>query len=270
MTVGDHLDAIARVYGPEAWDIYDRLDCSLNPRGPAMLLDLASTRLAPGMTILDVGCRDGAHLIELVRSTGASGIGLDPVPRLLDRGRQAVDGAGLTDRIDFVNGIIERLPFPDESFDLVWCRDVLELVESIDEGCAEIARVLRPSGDVIVFTVFATDLLEPQERQLVVGQNLTLVEANLDAAKVENAFARAGLVVELKEVIGTEWREHAEERTPVTSRDLLRLARLRRLRAEIVAAVGEELYGHLESNLHWSAYQFLGKLAPTIYVLRKS
>jgi hypothetical protein len=34
----DHLRAISRVYGPEAWEIYDRLDGSLDPRGPDTLL----------------------------------------------------------------------------------------------------------------------------------------------------------------------------------------------------------------------------------------
>ena len=54
------------------------------------------------------------------------------------------------------------------------------------------------------------------------------------------------------------------------ARDLLRLARLRRQRDAIVEQAGEEIYGHIESNLHWLVYQFLGKLLPTIYVLRKA
>lgn len=269
MPGNEHLAAIERVYGPEAWDLYARLDRSLEPRSPELLHELAAKHLAPGMAVLDVGCRDGAHLIELVRATGTSGVGLDPVTRLLDAGREAVEGAGLADRIRFVEGAIEDLPFADGSFDLVWCRDVLEIVGNVAGGMAEIARVLMSGGHAVVFTVFATDLLEPHERRLVVGQNLTLVEANLDPEHVEAAFGKAGLHIELKDDIGTEWREHIEERTQVTSRDLLRLARLRRQRDEIIAVVGEELYGHLESNLHWSTYQFLGKLAPTVYLLRR-
>ena len=75
--------------------------------------------------------------------------------------------------------------------------------------------------------------------------------------------------VAVKDAIGTEWREYAEERTRPVSRDLLRLARLRRQRDRIVADAGEEIYRHIESTLHWAVYQFLGKLLPTIYVLRK-
>lgn len=94
--------------------------------------------------------------------------------------------------------------------------------------------------------------------------------ANLVKEQVEAAFARAGLTVELEDPIGTEWREHAEEGTQPVSRDLLRLARLRRGRARIVEEAGEEIYGHIESTLHWLVYQFLGKLLPTVYVLRKT
>jgi SAM-dependent methyltransferase len=163
---------------------------------------------------------------------------------------------------------MQDIRWPKESFDLVWCRDVIELVEPLDVGISEVARVLRPGGHMVVFTVFATELLEPKEAALL-EQSLAVVPENLVEENVEAAFGRAGLRVAVKDPIGTEWREHAEERTQPVSRDLLRLARLRRGRERIIEDVGEEIYGHIESNLHWLAYQFLGKLLPTIYVLRK-
>ncbi len=266
----EHLRAVSRVYGPETWDVYELLDQSLEPRGPDSLPALALERLQPGSVVLDIGCRDASYLIELVRESGARGVGIDPVNRLVEQARQAVAEAGLQDRIDIAAGVLQELPYPDESFDLVWCRDVLELVERLDAGVKEIARVLRPDGQVIVFTVVATDRLEPREAELLLGQNLTIVSSNLDEENLLGAFARAGLAVELRDAIGTEWREHAEERTHPVSRDLLRLARLRRQRDRVVAEAGEEIYRHLESNLHWSVYQFLGKLLPVVYVLRRA
>jgi ubiquinone/menaquinone biosynthesis C-methylase UbiE len=268
--VDDHLRAIARVYGPEAWDVYELLDSSLDPRGPEALLALAVERLTPSSAVLDVGCRDATYLVQLVQATGARGFGIDPVGRLVERAREAVAEAGLADRIEIVEGVMQELPWPDGSFDLVWCRDVIEIVEELDPGIAEMVRVLRPGGHLVTYTVFATDRLEPKEAALLVGQNLTLVPANLVEENVEAAFAAAGLEVVLKDAIGTEWREHAEERTQPVSRDLLRLARLRRQRDRIVESAGEEIYAHAESNLHWLVYIFLGKLLPTIYVLRKS
>jgi len=54
------------------------------------------------------------------------------------------------------------------------------------------------------------------------------------------------------------------------SKALLQLSRLRRLRDEIVSAHGQDVYDHIEANLHWEVFIFLGKLEPVIYVLTKS
>ena len=253
MADGDRLRAVSRVYGPETWAVYDLLDRSLDPRGPETMLALAVERLTAASRVLDVGCRDASHLIELVRATGASGVGLDPVSRLVEQARAAVAGAGLADRVRIVEAAMRDIPFPDGSFDLVWCRDVLEVVEDLDAGLAEIARVLRPGGHVLVYTVFATERLEPKEAELLLGQSLALVADNLVEEKVEAAFRRAGLAVVARDEIGTEWREHAEERMQPASRALLRLARLRRQRDRVVELAGAEIYAHVESNLHWLA-----------------
>ncbi|HEX3807770.1 MAG TPA: class I SAM-dependent methyltransferase [Gaiellaceae bacterium] len=266
----DHVNAVSRVYGPEAWEVYDLLDQSLDPRVPDAMLELATERLTPSSAVLDVGCRDAAYLIELVRVSGARGVGIDPVSRLAEQARKAVAEAGLTSRIEIAEGVMQSLPYPDASFDLVWCRDVMEIVEGLESGIVEMARVIRAGGHLVAFTVFATDLLEPKEAAMLARQNLALVAANLVEKDVEAAFGRAGLEVVVKDEIGTEWREYVEERSQSVSRDLLRLARLRRQRDRIVAEAGEEIYGHIESNLHWSAYQFLGKLLPVVYVLRKT
>jgi SAM-dependent methyltransferase len=265
----DHLQAISRVYGPETWNVYDVLDRSLDPRGPDVLLALATERLTPASVVLDVGCRDASHLIQLVRATGASGVGVDPLSRFVEQAQEAVAEARLEARIQIAQGVMQDVPWPDGSFDLVWCRDVIELVEPLEAAVAEVVRVLRPGGHLVVFTVLATDRLEPKEAALL-AQSLAVVPANLVEERVEAAFSRAGLEVALKQAIGTEWREYAEERTQPVSRDLLRLARLRRQRDRIVRDVGQESYGHIESNLHWLVYQFLGKLLPTIYLLRKA
>jgi SAM-dependent methyltransferase len=260
---------VSRVYGPETWDVYELLDRSLDPRGPDALLELATERLTPASVVLDVGCRDASHLIELVRATGARGVGIDPLGRFVERARAAVAEASLDGRVRIVQAGMQDIPYPDGSFDLVWCRDVIEVVEALEIAIEEVARVIRAGGHMLVFTVFATDRLEPREAALL-AQNLAVLPANLAEARVEGLFSRAGLAVVLKEAVGTEWREHAEERTQPVSRALLRLARLRRQRERIVEDAGEEIYGHIEANLHWEVWQFLGKLLPTIYLLRKA
>jgi hypothetical protein len=91
---------------------------------------------------------------------------------------------------------------------------------------------------------------------------------NLVGADVEKSFTAAGFEVEVKDDIGTEWREYLEERTPGMSKKLLQLARLRCQRDDIVRDHGQALYEHVEANLHGEVFQFLGKLKPVAYVLR--
>ena len=261
-----NVDRLNRVYGPATWDVYERLDVSLDPRGPDWLHELAGGLLRDGDVVLDAGCRDAEHLIRLVQANPVTGIGVDPVALQIERGRAAVTAAGLDDRITLHCGVVHDLPYDDGQIDLVWCRDVLEQVDDLDGALAELARVTRRGSRLLVYTTFATELLDGADAELL-RRHLGNVHENLDAGAVEAAFERAGLRVERKEVIGTEWREHAEERTQPVSRALLRLARLRRQRDDIVATDGQDIYDHIEANLHWEVFQFLGKLEPVVYVL---
>jgi ubiquinone/menaquinone biosynthesis C-methylase UbiE len=263
----DHLDRLARVYSPHGRELKEVLDRSLDPRGPEMLLEAAGEHLTPDSLILDIGCRDARHLIELVQTHGCRGVGLDPLDWHIERARAAVDEAGLGNRIEIVEGVIERIDQPDERFDFVWCRDVLELVEDLDKDLAEAARVLKPDGAMLVYMNVATELFEPREAAMI-HEPLGNVARNLDEEFVEAAFERAGLVIERKDVIGTEWRERDEEEGRPSSQNLLRLARLRRRREEIVAEYGQERFDIAQASLQWLTYQLLGKLKPTMYVLR--
>jgi ubiquinone/menaquinone biosynthesis C-methylase UbiE len=261
-----HMADMARVYSARQWELYDLLDQSLDPRGPDSMIELAGEYLRPGAVILDAGCRDAAHLIELVRANDATGSGVDPVEWHIEKARAAVRQAGLGGRIALHLGVMQDVPYPDEHFDLVWCRDVLTVVDELPAALNEAARVLKPAGRMIVYTNFVTERLEPEEAAML-SRSLVNVPARLVEGNVEAAFSDAGFGVERKDVVGTEWREHAEERSRPASEALLRLARLRRRRDLVVERYGQDIYDHVESNLHWLVYQFLGKLRPTVYVL---
>ena len=263
-----HLTKLSRIYSDDTWHLYELLDTSLEPRGPDWLVAKAGSYLHPGATVLDAGCRDAAHLIRLVQENGVTGIGIEPVVVHVERARAAVAAANLEGRIEVVHGTIEGCDFPDGCFDFIWCRDVLEQVESLPAFMHQLARLLRPSGVALVFTIVATDLLEPGDRTLL-GHHMGVVEANLSESNLEGSFAGAGLRIRERNIIGTEWREHAEERTQPISRALLRLARLRRRRNEIFDSPSEDIYRHVEANLHWDLLQMLGKLQPIVYVLER-
>src|SRR5256714_10842207 len=255
------------VYGDDDAQIDALLNESLAPRPPDFLLDLAAPLLTADSRLLDVGCRDARHLIPLVMRSGCTGVGIDPVERNIDRARVAVTAAGLDQRIEIRRGVMEQTDEPDSSIDVIWCRDVLESIPDLRAGLSEVARVLRPGGAAVIYTVFATPRLEPREAAAL-SQPLGTVQQNLERQWVEEAFDQAGFRVERLEEIRTEFREYDEERTRPASDGLLRLARLRRRREEVIRRFGREKYDLSEASLQWLAYLLLGKLEPVASVLR--
>jgi SAM-dependent methyltransferase len=195
-----------------------------------------------------------------------TGVGIDPLDRYVSLAEASVAQAGLLDRTSIAKGVMEHIPAASNSFDFIWCRDVLEHVEHLDAGLAEMVRVLRPGTRMLIYTDFATDLLSPQEAAANFEPR-GIVSTNMDERNVEAAFARAGLRIDRRDIIGSEWREYAEERSRPVARDLLRLARLRRRGEEIIERFGQDIYNRAKGGLQWSAYQLLGKLQPTMYIV---
>jgi demethylmenaquinone methyltransferase/2-methoxy-6-polyprenyl-1,4-benzoquinol methylase len=104
--------------------------------------------LGPDDTILDVATGTCAVAIELVRRTGCRVVGLDQSAEMLAAGRERVAAAGLTDRIELVEGRAERLPFGDESFDALSFTYLLRYVDDPLATMRELARVVRPGGTI--------------------------------------------------------------------------------------------------------------------------
>ena len=115
-----------------------------------MTIDLAS--LKPGEAILDVGCGTGAVTIPAGQRVGVSGkaAGIDPSPEMIDVARQKAASKGLD--IDLRIGVIEDLPFPNDSFDVVTSSLMMHhLPDNLKvKGLAEIYRVLKPGGSLLI------------------------------------------------------------------------------------------------------------------------
>jgi SAM-dependent methyltransferase len=97
--------------------------------------------LAPGARLLDAGCGSGRTLDELVRYGRVSGIDLSP---------QAVAAAQRRGHQDVRVGRVEQLPFADGTFDVVTCLDVIEHTPDDRASLAELRRVVRPGGLLLV------------------------------------------------------------------------------------------------------------------------
>lgn len=95
--------------------------------------------------ILDVACGSGNAAIAAARR-GCDVVGIDYVPALLGRGRRRAEAEVLD--VDFVEGDVESIPFPDASFDAVVSVFGAMFAPDQAQAFAELARVCRPGGRI--------------------------------------------------------------------------------------------------------------------------
>ena len=125
---------------------YDRyaalLSFGQDPRWRRFLVSRLS--VGPAATVLDVACGTGAVSREIVRQHGCSVVGLDQNEGMLAAGRALTDD----ERITYVQGEAERLPFDDAAFDALTFTYLLRYVDDPAATMRELARVVRPGGTV--------------------------------------------------------------------------------------------------------------------------
>ncbi|KQT27412.1 methyltransferase type 11 [Bradyrhizobium sp. Leaf396] len=100
-----------------------------------------------GLRVLDIGCGDGVLAVELAKRGGIV-TGLDPDPTMLKAAQARALKEGITLALE--QGEAGALPFPDVAFDRVVAVTVLCFIPDAEQSVAEMARVLRPGGRLIV------------------------------------------------------------------------------------------------------------------------
>ena len=128
------MTSIQELYG-ELWAeesaLERELERSLEPRGTDWLFEtFAALGPKPGELVVDVGSRDAAHTIRLVREHQLRAIALDPVSLHAERARRAVAEAGLEDAVEIVEAGIEAMPLADGLADWIVSVNVIAATTS--------------------------------------------------------------------------------------------------------------------------------------------
>jgi ubiquinone/menaquinone biosynthesis C-methylase UbiE len=128
-----YYDRFATTYERERHHGYHRLIDDLE-------LELVR-RLGTGLDVLEAGCGTGLLLAQTAR-VARTAVGLDLSRSML--------GLAQHRSLAVVQGSLTALPLPDRSVDLVYSMKVLAHVPPIREALAELARVVRPGGHLLL------------------------------------------------------------------------------------------------------------------------
>lgn len=157
---------------------------------------IAALGLKAGERVLDIGSGTGEHARILAEALGPDGeaIGVDPNPGMRAEAQRRAP------RARFVDGNAYSLPFPDGSLDAITCERVFQHLDQPERATAEIARVLRPGGRVVVTdTDWATAIIHPGEPEIVRVMTESMrggVVNPLAARRLPGQLTGAGLTVD--------------------------------------------------------------------------
>jgi arsenite methyltransferase len=104
-------------------------------------------QLEPGERVLDLGSGAGTDSLVASQMVGEEGrvTGIDMTPEMLAKARAAATEMSAVN-VEFVEGEAERVPFADESFDVVISNGVIDLIPDKEAVFGELFRVLVPGG----------------------------------------------------------------------------------------------------------------------------
>ena len=167
-----------------------------NPlREPVLRSAIQALQFPSGSRGLDAGCGIGLQTLLLAEAMGPAGhiTGLDLSPEFLDHAEEMVEKAGLSERISFREGDINRLPFDDDTFGWAWSVDCIGYASSETSPLIkELVRVVKPGGSVAILA-WSSEKLLPGYPLLEARLNATSsgIRPFVEGKKPESHFLRA-------------------------------------------------------------------------------
>ena len=180
-------------FGAKLYDDSERaeaaaLEASLGCGNPTAMADLHE-----GETVLDLGSGAGGDVLLSARRVGPTGraFGLDMTDEMLELARANAREAGL-ENVEFLKGVIEEIPLPDASVDVVISNCVINLSGDKAAVLRDAARVLRPGGRFAVSDVIADEDMDDATRADMAEWTGCIAGA-LTRREFEEALVAAGL-----------------------------------------------------------------------------
>jgi arsenite methyltransferase len=148
--------------------------------------------LKEGEIVLDLGSGGGIDVILSAKRVGATGLayGLDMTDEMLALARKNAAEAGIANAI-FLKGLIEQIPLPADSVDVVISNCVINLSTDKAEVLLEISRVLKPGGRLGISDIVAEDRLT-EEEQAERGSYVGCIAGALSKAEYEVGLEAVG------------------------------------------------------------------------------
>ncbi len=161
---------------------------SLGCGNPTAVADLHE-----GETVLDLGSGGGIDVILSAKRVGETGTayGVDMTDEMLALAQQNARDAGVRN-VHFLKGLIEQIPLPADSVDVVISNCVINLSTDKPAVLAEISRVLRPGGRLGISDIVADDELKAEQRAER-GSYVGCIAGALSKAEYEAGLEAAGL-----------------------------------------------------------------------------
>lgn len=160
---------------------------------------LLTTGLAPGMKALDAGCGPGVITAVMAEVVGPQGsvLGVELHPQRLEEARAH---CAPLPQCSFLQADIRRTGLASDTFDYVWCQFVLEYLRDPQVALAELIRVTRPGGRVVISEVDEPGRhvwpCPPEIEEGLARFNAAVAAAGMDlqlGRKLFHLFRQAGL-----------------------------------------------------------------------------
>jgi SAM-dependent methyltransferase len=154
---------------------------------------VAVAEMHEGETVLDLGSGGGIDVLLSARRVGPAGTvyGLDMTDEMLALAQSNARDAGVKN-VHFLKGLIEEIPLPAASVDLVISNCVVNLSPEKPRVLAEIVRVLRPGGRVGISDIVAEDRLTTGDRAER-GSHAGCIAGALSESEYRAGLTAAGL-----------------------------------------------------------------------------